>query len=631
MFRSIRFKYVLDLLVVSLVPMAIALFLASHRSRDELTHASAENLKLLATMTAAQLDQLLRDGGNIVKVVAQDDHVRDFAADPSKREALKEIVHRQLKVVPETNPDYDSCFLIGMDGIGLASSAERNVGQDLSFRDYFTAGRNGYHFVSDFTIGKKSGEPGVYFSSPVVVGDRVSGERVVGVVATKLKGERIWDLIADSKAGEGGYAMLVDQFGVVIAHPDESRLYHAVAPLDPSTLKDFDPSVRYSRDQLGSLNVPELLAIIRGKGRGNMQAFEQNGEQWVAGVAPMAAKPWIAVVVKPAHQFSAAVLGLAKQQGRIAAIVALAAGLYAVWRARNMVRPLIAMNDAAKKLASGDFSARADVRRTDEIGQLAGTFNEMVPQLEQSVELQRSVELAQRIQQSLLPQHPPKIEGLDLFGRSRYCDATGGDYFDFADAVHDPHGRLVVAIGDVTGHGLGAALLMCTARAALRASAQTSASLGQNLTHVNTVLTEDAVEDLFMTMTLMTIDPATRTIRYGCAAHDPIMIFHPETGEMTELSDGSIPLGAMPGMDYEEYRYDDAPPGAIVFIGTDGIWEARNPSDEMFGKDRMVEAIKSAISKPAGEIGAAVEASLEAFLEGRKIQDDVTYVVMKLV
>ena len=102
MLRSIRFKFVLDLLIVSLVPMGIALFLASGRSRDELTRSSAENLQLLAAMTAARLDQLLQDSGRIVKVMAEDDHIREFAADSSKREALRESVNRQLRIVPET-------------------------------------------------------------------------------------------------------------------------------------------------------------------------------------------------------------------------------------------------------------------------------------------------------------------------------------------------------------------------------------------------------------------------------------------------------------------------------------------------------------------------------------------------
>jgi sigma-B regulation protein RsbU (phosphoserine phosphatase) len=254
----------------------------------------------------------------------------------------------------------------------------------------------------------------------------------------------------------------------------------------------------------------------------------------------------------------------------------------------------------------------------------------MVPQLEQSVELKRSVELAQRIQQSLLPQHPPDIKNVAVFGQSRYCDATGGDYYDFAEAVSDGIGRTIIAIGDVTGHGLGAALLMCTSRAALRAAAQSEQSLGRLLTHVNTVLTQDAVEDLFMTMTLMTIDPDTRCVRYACAAHDPIMVLDPKSGELTELAEGSIPLGAMPGIDYEEYQYSGVPAGAIIFIGTDGIWEARSPDDEMFGKERMVASIQRSLALSPREIGQAVESDLEKFLRGRKIQDDVTYVVLKL-
>lgn len=628
MFRSIRFKTILDLLVAALVPMGIAVFLASGRSRDELVKASEQNLQLLASVTAARVDQLIVDSARMVRIVAQGDVIREFAANADRRGALLDAVNRQLNAVPEANPDFDSCFLIGTDGIGLASTAERNVGQDLNFRDYFQAAVRGQPFASDLTIGKRSREPGIYFSSPVT-----AEGKVVGVLATKLKGEQVWELVNKLQVGAGGYAMLVDQYGVVISHPDGSKLYHSLAPLALSELKDFDPDVRYSVPKVESLDIPELTPTAQSRSTGGAARFTRDGETWVAGRAPMTAKPWEVIVVQPAQQFGAAVMGLARQQGRIALIVAGLAGLYAVWRARSIVRPLLSMSAAATRLASGDFTARAEVMSKDEVGRLAETFNAMVPQLEQSVELRRSVELAQRIQQSLLPRQSPAAERLEIFGRSKYCDATGGDYFDFAETIRsaEGEGKPLIAIGDVTGHGLGAALLMCTARAALRAAAQTEQSPGRLLGLVNTVLTQDAVEDLYMTMTLLIVDPDAGTVRYGCAAHDPILVFDPKTGDMRELAEGSIMLGAMPGFEYEDYHADGIPPGAVLFIGTDGIWEARNPADEMYGKDRMIEAIRGALSGSAAEIGAAVEASLEAFLQGRKIQDDVTYVVVRVL
>ena len=622
MLTSLRFKTILDLLVAALLPMAIAVFLASGRSRDELVKSSQQNLGLLASVTAARVDQLLVDSARIVRIVAQDDLIRDFAADPTRRDALRDAVNRRLAAVPLANPDFDSCFLIGMDGVGLASTAERNVGQDLNFRDYFQAARGGQAFSSDLTIGKRSFEPGVYFSSPVML-----DSRVVGVLATKLKGERIWELVNTLQVGENGYAMLVDQYGVVISHPDPARLYHSFAPLDVASLKGFDPDVRYSRPKVESLDIPELAGWATGQTR----SFRQQGQTWVAGRATMSGKPWTVIVVQPAQQFSAAVLALAKQQSRIAGIVALAAGLYAVWRARSIVRPLLSVSEAARRLASGDFAARAEVRSKDEVGDLARTFNDMVPQLQQSVELKRSVELAQRIQQSLLPTRPPTVPRLDIFGRSRYCDATGGDYFDFAEAVRDGSGHTLIAIGDVTGHGLGAALLMCTARAALRAAAQTEHSPGRLLTHVNAVLTQDAVDDMYMTMTVLTVDPAAGTVRYACGGHDPILVFAPGGGDMRELSEGSIILGMLPGTDFEDHTADGLAVGSVLFIGTDGIWEARNPVDEMFGKDRMIEALRSSLDGTSRDIGMAVEAALEKFLSGRKIQADVTYVVLKLM
>lgn len=100
---------------------------------------------------------------------------------------------------------------------------------------------------------------------------------------------------------------------------------------------------------------------------------------------------------------------------------------------------------------------------------------------------------------------------------------------------------------------------------------------------------------------------------------------------MRELSEGSIILGMLPGTDFEDHTADGLAVGSVLFIGTDGIWEARNPVDEMFGKDRMIEALRSSLDGTSRDIGMAVEAALEKFLSGRKIQDDVTYVVLKLM
>ncbi|MGC4075095.1 MAG: HAMP domain-containing protein [Nibricoccus sp.] len=157
-------------------------------------------------------------------------------------------------------------------------------------------------------------------------------------------------------------------------------------------------------------------------------------------MAEMREQPWSVLVVQPQKQFGETFIGLLQQQSVVALVVAAAGILLSLWRAHTVVKPLLSLTSASRKLAKGDFTARAFVTSKDEVGQLADTFNHMVPQLEQRVELQKSVELAHKIQQSLLPQQPPHDKGVEIAGKSHYCDATGGDYFDFAEAVDLPSG-----------------------------------------------------------------------------------------------------------------------------------------------------------------------------------------------
>ena len=116
----------------------------------------------------------------------------------------------------------------------------------------------------------------------------------------------------------------------------------------------------------------------------------------------------------------------------------------------------------------GDFSIRLDIQTGDERDQVIQAFNEMVPKLQDHLRIYKSLNLATEVQQSLLPQANPKIPGLDIVGKSIYCDETGGDYFDYLEIGLKPPGRISVIVGDVADHGIPSALLMATARALIR-------------------------------------------------------------------------------------------------------------------------------------------------------------------
>jgi len=633
MFRSLRLRILLDLAFASLVPMGIAMLLASLESRKELQKAGEQNVRLLARVTASQLDQLFHDTQRAAQIVALDAVVSEYCADPATRQRLEDKVQHVLSGVIGLHRDYSQIFLINDAGIGIASTNVRNIGQDLNFREYYRRARAGEANGSHWLVGKVTDETGVFFAAPVW-----QGEKVVGVVALKLHGARVRDVVNRVRVGTDGYAMLVDEDGIVLAHPNRGSELRLLAPLPLTQLATIDAVTRFGRPTLESMDLPALQAAVQSPMSGGVVRFMMKPDDapdteqsaWVAGLAEMREKPWKVMVVLPQKQFAEAAWNVVRRQTTIAVAVALAGIALSLIRARSIVKPLTSLTQAANQLAAGNFSARANVQSVDEVGQLATAFNKMVPQLENRMELQKSLEIAQRVQQSLLPQKTPALYRLDIASRSRYCDTTGGDYFDFAEAIDLPRDQRLIAVGDVTGHGLGAALVMCTARASLRTAAAEGGSMGQLLSRVNHCLCQSVVEDMFMTMTVMHIDPDKGELRYACAAHEPIILCDPDTRKITELNEGSLPLGALPGKRYDEHAAYGLKTGSVLFLGTDGVWEATNEQDESFTRARLIEIIRDNAHLPAAAIGNAVESALAAFLHGQSIQDDITYVIVKV-
>lgn len=238
------------------------------------------------------------------------------------------------------------------------------------------------------------------------------------------------------------------------------------------------------------------------------------------------------------------------------------------------------------------------------------------------MELRQSLALATEVQQSLLPHAPQKLPGLDIAGQSRYCDTTGGDYFDFIEIAELPH--------KVMGHGIASALLMATARAALRATALKEGSLATLMTRVNEVLSRDARHNRFMTMDLVVVDPQAGSLRWASAGHDPPIIYSPVRDVFRNLEGGGIPLGLSSGVDYQEYLVDETEPGSIIVIGTDGIWEAPNAQNELFGKERLCKVIRANARDDAEGISTSINRALAEFCGRNRYPDDVTFVVMKM-
>jgi serine phosphatase RsbU (regulator of sigma subunit) len=299
---------------------------------------------------------------------------------------------------------------------------------------------------------------------------------------------------------------------------------------------------------------------------------------------------------------------------------------------RSIVGPLENILSVVTKIKEGDLRTRVKVVSNDEIGVLGDATNEMIQGLIERERIQQSLNLAKEVQQNLLPKTNLKIDGFDIAGKSVYCDETGGDYYDFISIMENDEQKIGVAIGDVSGHGISSALLMATVRSSLRQRSSLPGSAADIISDVNRQLVQD-VEDSgqFVTMFYLTMDPIKKYFQYVRAGHDPAIFYDPNTDAFEELGGTGMALGVDKNWDVKAYTKTALKNGQIIFLSTDGMWEACNPQGEMFGKEPIYDILRNNSSLSANEILNAMIESLKSFQKGAKIEDDITLVVIKII
>ena len=246
-------------------------------------------------------------------------------------------------------------------------------------------------------------------------------------------------------------------------------------------------------------------------------------------------------------------------------------------------------------------------------------------------EHKKALALAGEVQKSLLPQDKPRVQGLDIAGRNVSCDEIGGDYFDFLWRQDSPKGPFGIVVGDISGHGVDSALLMTTARAFLRMRASQPGSISDIITAMNQHLAQDVLDSgRFMTLFYLSIDPQKKRLDWVRAGHDPALIYDPNEDTFEELKGSGVALGVTQGFSYTENHREGLKNGQIIAVGTDGIWEALNGNNEMFGKERLRQIISDHAQTGAADILEAVYNELDAFTLGQKSEDDITLVIVKI-
>jgi len=317
------------------------------------------------------------------------------------------------------------------------------------------------------------------------------------------------------------------------------------------------------------------------------------------------------------------VMGLLLIAGAFAVILPLAS---------RLTRHLSALNAGVQRLAAGDRAVRVDVNMGDEVGELAHSFNRMASELEshdrllvKQERLARELELCRQIQNEMLPHGPLKLGLAEIAGVSIPAREVGGDFFNYFPLAD---GRIAVLVGDVSGKGVGAALLMANIQATLRARLQLESDLARLADSVDRDIAANTPPEVYITLFVGLLDPPRRELSYVNAGHNPQFLMR-AGGAIERLVSTGLPIGLLPGRGFEA-RTVAVEPGDLLFLYTDGAVEAPNESGDFFDADRLQQALVAAAAEGIDEVLVSVERTIRAFRGEADPADDATMLALRL-
>jgi phosphoserine phosphatase RsbU/P len=238
--------------------------------------------------------------------------------------------------------------------------------------------------------------------------------------------------------------------------------------------------------------------------------------------------------------------------------------------------------------------------------------------------LANELAVASEIQLRLHPENPPCLPGYDLIGLSFPCFEVGGDYYDF---IEQRDGRCIITLGDVSGKGTGAALLMSSVHAAVRAHTRTRLSAGEIVSEINQYIYDNTPANRFVTLFYSDLDPHTHQLTYINAGHNSPLLVR-ASGEVTRLDIGGFPLGITPFGDYRE-GWVELELGDVLVIYSDGVSESLNEEGEEFGEARLIEIVQKNRGRTAPGVRDRIDEALTKFVGKAKSVDDLTLVILK--
>jgi sigma-B regulation protein RsbU (phosphoserine phosphatase) len=299
----------------------------------------------------------------------------------------------------------------------------------------------------------------------------------------------------------------------------------------------------------------------------------------------------------------------------------------------RLTKNLSTLTEGVKRIAHGDYRARVEVSGSDDVRALAAAFNQMAEDVERhqrsAVEqerIRRELELGRQIQHDMQPHGALRLGLTEITGVSVSASEVGGDFFNYFEL---PSGQLAMLVGDVSGKGVGAALLMANIQASLR----TRLALGQDLKAVAEEIDREVEANtpgpVYSTLFISILDPVTRKLRYVNAGHNPQFVLRRQGG-LERMSSTGMPIGLLAGRGHNQLEVQLAE-GDRLFFYTDGCVEAENDRREMFGAERLETALHALPpSATPQDVLVHIERAIEQFRGSRELFDDVTVMAVRV-
>lgn len=465
----------------------------------------------------------------------------------------------------------------------------------------------------------------VTYSVPVVAGPE---GRLQGIVTGDLSLDWLDSMVAGMELDSGGEAFLISRNGRFVSFPARREF------VMHETL--FSIAERYDNEEMRRVG----QSMTRGdRGFVEFHGFRDGQDLWLA-YAPVLDTGWSLGAIFPQDQISAKLVDLSRLNFVLGGLGALGMIAVALGVARSISRPIRDLDAAARVLSSGKLDAPLPAPRgSDEIAQLTRSFGRMREDLNKYIHdlerttaekarIENDLETARTIQLDLLPSRftfdPPRPE-VDIYAMLEPARAVGGDFYDFFTGESD---NIFVAVGDVSGKGVPAALFMAVSKAYLKAFAKETRDPARAVSELNDELAIENDEAMFLTVFCLSLDLKTGECRYGSGGHNPPFVLR-RSGVVEELPQAKGPLIGLDAKKIFEAGHARLEPGDLLLAFSDGVVEAENSAQELYGEARAEDALSRLRGKNARAVVETIREDLRKFTGEAPQSDDITLLALR--